>query len=103
MRIEGGTSAPATPNATSFGHTSGRRLPFEVGSPAVAGRKLDGRRVPRWTDGHIRCGLTQDVDRRRGLPILACLLRRGGAGEIRHAIRLTAPQTQKAHVWSALA
>lgn len=38
-----------------------------------------------------------------GLPILPGLLRYDevAAGEIRHAIRFTAPQTQKAHIWPA--
>ena len=38
-----------------------------------------------------------------GLPILPGLVRYDevAAGEIRHAIRFTAPQTQKAHLWPA--
>lgn len=38
-----------------------------------------------------------------GLPILPGLVRYDevAAGEIRHAIRFTAPQTQKAHIWPA--
>ncbi len=38
-----------------------------------------------------------------GFPILAGLVRFGetAAGEIRHAIRFTAPQTRKAHLWPA--
>jgi hypothetical protein len=44
-----------------------------------------------------------DIGRRAGLPILPGLIRYDeyAAGAIDHAIRFTAPQTRKLHIWPA--
>lgn len=65
---------------------------WQAANGAVFDLKSHDLRPDGWTSGDAA-----------GLPILAGLVRYDevAAGAIRHAIRFTAPQTQKAHVWPA--
>jgi hypothetical protein len=65
---------------------------WEAGSGAVYDLASHALRPDGWTSADAA-----------GLPILPGLVRYDevAAGEIRHAIRFTAPQTQKAHLWPA--
>lgn len=65
---------------------------WEAGNGAVYDLTSHNLRPDGWTSADAA-----------GLPILPGLVRYDevAAGEIRHAIRFTAPQTQKAHLWPA--
>jgi len=65
---------------------------WQGGSGAIFNLKSDTLRPDGWTSTDAA-----------GLPVFNGLLRydETASGEIRHAIRFTAPQTQKAHVWPA--
>ena len=65
---------------------------WEAGNGAVYDLSSHALRPDGWTSGDAA-----------GLPILPGLVRYDevAAGEIRHAIRFTAPQTQSAHIWPA--
>jgi len=65
---------------------------WQAGSGAVFNLNLNSLRPDGWTSADAA-----------GLPILPGLVRyeEVESGEIRHAIRFTAPQTRKAHVWPA--
>lgn len=65
---------------------------WEAGNGAVYDLSSHALRPDGWTSADAA-----------GLPILPGLVRYDevAAGEIRHAIRFTAPQTQKAHLWPA--
>jgi hypothetical protein len=103
--IEGGPNAPVDSDRHIVLVDQVRCLLFEVGGAVP---QPDGS----WTAG---AGIMMDLmnDARRpedwtsadasGLPILPGLLRYDevGSGEIRHAIRFTAPQTQRAYLWPA--
>ena len=65
---------------------------WHAGSGAVFGLRSNALRPAGWTSADAA-----------GLPILPGLVRYDevAAGEIRHALRFTAPQTQRAYVWPA--
>lgn len=65
---------------------------WEAGSGAIFNLNSNALRPDEWTSADAA-----------GLPILPGLVRYDevNAGEIRHAIRFTAPQTRAAHVWPA--
>ncbi len=65
---------------------------WTAGSGAVFDLKSHALRPDTWTSADAA-----------GLPILPGLVRydEAASGEIRHAVRFTAPQTRKAHVWPA--
>ena len=65
---------------------------WTAGSGAVFDLRSNGLRPTGWTSADAA-----------GLPILPGLVRfdEVAAGEIRHALRFTAPQTQRAYVWPA--
>ena len=65
---------------------------WEAGSGAIFDLDSNALRPETWTSADAA-----------GLPILPGLVRYDevAAGEIRHAIRFTAPQTQRAYVWPA--
>jgi len=65
---------------------------WQAGSGAIYNLLSDNLRVATWTSADAA-----------GLPIFPGLVRYDeiAAGEIRHALRFTVPQTQKAYVWPA--
>lgn len=65
---------------------------WQAGSGAIFNLNSNGLRPDTWTSADAA-----------GLPIFPGLLRYDemASGEIRHAVRFTVPQTQKAHVWPA--
>lgn len=103
--IEGGANAPSGTDRHIILVDQVRCMLYELGGalPQSGGT---------WTAGAgIKMDLMSDTLRpdtwtstdAAGLPVLPGLLRYDevAQGEIRHAIRFTAPQTQKAHVWPA--
>jgi hypothetical protein len=105
VRIEGGPTAPPDSDRHMILVDVVRCLLYEVGG---ANPQPDGS----WTAGAgIKSDLTVDMLRplnhttsdAAGLAILPGLLRyeEVAQGEIRHAIRFTAPQTQRAYLWPA--
>lgn len=103
--IEGGPNAPADSDRHILMVDRVRCLLFELGSALP---QPDGS----WTAGAgVKIDLMNDSRRPEnftsadasGLPILPGLLRYDevALGQIRHAIRFTAPQTQEAYLWPA--
>jgi hypothetical protein len=102
--IEGGWNSPADSDRHVIMIDEGRCMLYELGNVA---KGKDG-----WAAGAgIKMDLTSNALRAEGktstdaagLAILPGLLRYDeiAAGEIRHAIRFTAPKTQRAYVWPA--
>ena len=100
--IEGAARAPATAtrspstSTTAFSTSCTRPIPqaasWQAGSGAIFNLLSNNLRVATWTSADAA-----------GLPIFPGLVRYDEivAGEIRHALRFTVPQTQKAYVWPA--
>lgn len=103
--IEGGWNAPEDSDRHVIMIDEGRCMLFELGNVA---KQKNGS----WAAGAgIKMDLTSNALRgdgktstdAAGLPILPGLLRYDevAAGEVKHAIRFTAPKTQRAYVWPA--